>query len=119
MKPSWRPQTGRAPQELILSLVQFNIFRNDFNDGAQSTLSKFADHTKLGGKADSSQVYTALQRDLLEKKADRNPVQFNKEKCKLQHLEKNNCIYKYMPEANHMDSSFTNADLRIPVGSKL
>ena len=63
------------------------------HDGAECTLSQFADDTERGGVADTPEGCAATQRDLhrLEKWADRNPTKFNK----ILHLGSNNPMHQY------------------------
>ena len=53
------------------------------DDGNKSTLTKFADDTKLGSEVDMSEGRAILQRDLnrLEEWASKNSMKFNKDKC--------------------------------------
>ncbi|KAK4816876.1 LOW QUALITY PROTEIN: hypothetical protein QYF61_024518 [Mycteria americana] len=88
-KSSWRPVTGS-----VLGPVLLNIFINDLDSGAECYLRKFTDYIKPGGTADAPDGCGAIQRDLnrLEKWASRNLMKFNKGKCEVTYLGRNNPI---------------------------
>ncbi|KAK4811178.1 hypothetical protein QYF61_019809 [Mycteria americana] len=81
--------------------------------GAECTLSKFADNTKLRGVVDTPEGCAAIQRDLdrLEKWADRILIQFSKRRCKVLHLRRNNPMHQYMLGAAQLERSFSEKDL--------
>lgn len=74
LKTYWRPITCSLPQGSILSQVLVSIFIKNLNNGVACTLSKFANDTKLGGMAETSEGHAAIQKDFhrLEKWAERS-----------------------------------------------
>jgi len=99
----------------------FNTFINYLDDGAECTLGKSADDTKLRGVADVPEGHAAIQRDLcrLEKWADRNLMKFNKEKCRVLHLARNNPMHQHMLGADQLESSLAEKELDVLVDTML
>lgn len=82
---SWRPISSNVFQRSIKGWVLFSFFISNLDEEIQGLPSKFADDTKSGGVADTSELCVAIQKDLnsLERWAERNLLKFNKGKCRV------------------------------------
>jgi len=112
-KSDLRPVISGIPQGSIVGPILFNIFINGLDDGAELSLRRLVDDTKLGGVADMPEGCAAVQSDLngLEKQADKNLLKFSKWNCKVLHLGRNKLMHQYMLGAGQLESSFAEKDL--------
>ena len=89
--------TSGVPQGSILGPLLFTIFINDFEEGVNNEVLKFADDSKLWGRVETDEERIGLQKDLdrLGDWSVRNKMPFNVSKCKVMHIGKKNIKYKY------------------------
>uniref|UniRef100_A0A8B9ZS82 Reverse transcriptase domain-containing protein n=1 Tax=Anas zonorhyncha TaxID=75864 RepID=A0A8B9ZS82_9AVES len=110
---SWRPVSSGDPQGPVMGPVLFNIFINELEEGMECAVSKFADDTKLGGVADRPEGCAAIQQDLnrLASWSGRHVMIYNKDKCRVLHLGKNNSRHQYKLGTAWLESSKGERDL--------
>ena len=89
---SWRDVTSGVPQGSVLDHVLFLIYINDLDSGILSNILKFADDTKVFGKATSDADRMRIQSNLdrLDKWSGDWLMAFNVEKCNVMHCGKSN-----------------------------
>ena len=109
--------TSGVPQGSVLGPVLFNIFINDLDEAIEGLLIKFGDDTKLGGVANTPEERTTLQSDL--DRLEGKKMNFNREKCKVLHLDIKNVKHKYKMGDTWLDSSIYERDLGVLVDNKL
>ena len=98
--------TSGVPQGSVLGPLLFLSMINDINDGLQSTVSLFADDTRIGKSISSEEFREKLQEDLnkLYSWQERNNIKFNGSKFELirygrkQDLKDNTMYFSTQPE---------------------
>ena len=84
----WERVQSGVPQGSVLGPLLFTIFINDIDEGLVNKILKFADDTKLIGRASGQHQVDSLREDLkrLSEWSEEWQLGFNIEKCKVLHM---------------------------------
>lgn len=98
----YAPVSSGIPQGSILGPLLFIIFINDLPDGINNICKIFADDTKL---YNSHNNHITIQKDLLAflEWSEKWLLKFNKSKCSVLHMGKNNNKHKYYMDKDHTE----------------
>ena len=120
-KSDWGTVTSGVPQGSVLGPLLFIIYLNDMDQNISSSLSKFADDTKLGRIIGGPQDSQVLQNDLnkLYEWTVKWQMEFNVDKCKVLNMGDNNVCSSYKLNNIDIGSSPCEKDLGVLVSTSL
>ena len=113
--------TSGVPQGSVLGPVLFLIYIDDIDNGLCCKISKFADDTKIGNRADTPEYRQMIQRDLdkLFNWSQTWQMDFNINKCKVLNIGSYNDKFSYNMNNTVLDNVNQEKDLGIIISSDL
>lgn len=120
-KSNWELVTSGVPQGSVLGPLLFIMYINDLDSGITSSISKFADDTKIGRVINSQDDCISLQKDLdmLHKWSKDWQMEFNVEKCRVLNVGKTITDANYTLNNNVINKSECERDLGVMVSKDL
>ena len=120
---SWKKVTSSVVQGSVLGPLCFLIYMNDLESGINpsSTISKFADDTKLIHPVDTESNIEDMQSSInqLQKWADVWQMRFNADKCGVMHFGHRNTNHTYHMGTNQLKVTNEEKDLGVLINSSL
>ena len=117
----WLPVSSGVPQGSVLGPILFIVYINDLEIGLKSTVSKFADDTKVGGKVLTTADCENIQRDLdrIVQWSEKWQMPFNVDKCKVMHVGPRNIKHTYNMAGRPLQVVQEESDLGITISNDL
>ena len=117
----WLPVTSGVPKGAVLGLILFILYINDLGTGLSTFISKFADDTKVGGKALTTADCEIIQKDLdsITQWSEKWQMPFNHDKCKVMHIGSSNSEYAYNMLGKPFNVVQEEVDLGVTISSDL
>ena len=118
---SWKAVTSGVPQGSVLGPILFLIFINDIDSSVSSSISKFADDTKLYRKVSDEHDALLLQKDLdrLFSWSQTWQMSFNADKCKVLYFGPKNFSYDYKMNGSVLSEVTFEKDLGVVITGDL
>jgi ribonuclease P/MRP protein subunit RPP40 len=107
----WKKVTSGVPQGSVIGPLLFVIYINDLMQDLKNSCKLYADDTKVISVINKIEDNINMQKDLnkLVKWSENWLIDFNKDKCKIMHIGKNNPNYDYF-----MCNEMTMSEQNIP-----
>jgi len=107
--------SGVLPQGSVLGPLLFSIFINDLDKNVTNSVLKFADDTKIWGRANDNEDTRKMQNDLLQLSvwSEENSMPFNIDKCKVMHIGSKNMKMEYMLSGKKIKETKEEKDLGV------
>lgn len=117
----WSPVASGVPQGSVLGPLLFLIYINDLDTDLISTISKFADDTKMGINAADPDQVISLQRDLhkIGEWSQTWQMPFNTDKCKAMHIGYANPEAEYTLQGHRISPTNLERDLGVLISKDL
>lgn len=117
----WIDVTSGVPQGSVLGPVLFQIFVNDINVSAESSLRLFADDARLSRKIDHPRQADLLQCDInnIQSWALKNEMSFKVQKCAVQRFGKSDVPMNYELFGETISPTGTHRDLGVLIDNCL
>ena len=120
-KSEWQPVLSGVPQGSVLGPLLFIMFVNDLDQVVSSSISKFADDTKVYSSVSTHQDSISLQNDLdrLVEWSNIWQMNFNASKCKVIHFGSSNRKCNYSIAGTVLDHVNVEKDLGVTISDNL